>query len=515
MDKQNDISRNKPGEKDFNLATEGRPLLPYSFANKFGVVLYQDSDGKSILAYHSDCAFMALVEAQRFAYKNQFKLPLNNSLLAEDEFEKLLGMVYEQNSSEVWQATEEIKDDLSLNNLSNILPEINDLLEQVDDAPVIRLLNAVLTEAIQKNASDVHIETYPDYMLVRFRIDGVMGEVIRPPQKLAPLLISRIKVMAKLDIAEKRIPQDGRISLKIAGREVDVRVSTLPVKGGERVVMRLLDKQTGGFGLEKLGMPKASLSILKSIISKTNGIFLVTGPTGSGKTTTLYSALSELNIRNNNIMTVEDPVEYQLSGISQTQVNIKAGMTFAKGLRSILRQDPDIIMVGEIRDLETARIAVQFSLTGHLVMSTLHTNTAIGTITRLLDMQVESFLLSSCLVGVLAQRLVRKLCLYCRSPHMPSAEEMLFLDIKEKTQIYQPNGCTSCGQSGYTGRTGIYELIQITKEIRTLIHNKASEEDLKTEARKNYPSIQAEGVSKILAGVTSIEEVIRVIGDGE
>jgi len=389
------------------------------------------------------------------------------------------------------------------------LPETEDLLEQQDDAPIIRLINALLAQAIRENASDIHIETFEQALVVRFRVDGVMREVVRPRRELASLLISRIKVMAKLDIAEKRIPQDGRISLRIGGREVDVRVSTMPANFGERVVLRLLDKQAGRLNLQKLGFAPHTLQALQSVVHKPHGIFLVTGPTGSGKTTTLYGSLAELNGSTINVLTVEDPIEYSLPGIGQTQVNNKADMTFARGLRAILRQDPDVVMVGEIRDIETAEIAVQASLTGHLVMSTLHTNSAVGAVTRLIDMGVEPFLLSSSLIGVLAQRLVRVLCSHCSTQRPANPNELTFLQ-ESTAMVYQANGCAECSQLGFVGRTGLYEMVVIDEKMRELIHDAASEQALNRYARSIAPSIGEDGKQKILAGITTVDEVLRV-----
>ena len=335
---------------------------------------------------------------------------------------------------------------------------------------------------------------------------------MQPPRALAPLIASRIKVMAKLDIAEKRLPQDGRISLRIAGRAVDVRVSTMPLGHGERVVLRILDKQAGRLDLHNLGMDDATLKRMDQMVHRPHGIVLVTGPTGSGKTTTLYAALGRVNNTDRNIVTVEDPIEYYIDGIGQTQVNTKVDMTFARGLRAILRQDPDVVMVGEIRDLETVQIAVQASLTGHMVFSTLHTNTAVGAITRLRDMGVEPFLLSSSLIGVLAQRLVRLLCKECRTAYQPDASEcqMLGLPADKPPTLYLPNGCDKCNHSGYDGRTGIYELIEVDDELKTLIHDGSAEHELEQYVRKSSPSIRADGIRRILAGETSLEEVLRV-----
>ena len=404
--------------------TAPEPKLPFAFARKFGVVLVFDEQGENPKpARKVSLVCLPWPRSVDTLMQQHVKVRLVSS----EDFDELLSAAYARDSSEAKQMVEDLGDEMDLRPVwPSALPETEDLLEQQDDAPIIRLINALLSQAIRENASDVHIETFEQALVVRFRVDGVMREVVRPRRELASLLISRIKVMARLDIAEKRVPQDGRISLRIGGREVDVRVSTLPANFGERVVLRLLDKQAGRLKLEKLGLAPHTLEALQQTVGKPHGIFLVTGPTGSGKTTTLYASLAELNGHTINVLTVEDPIEYSLPGIGQTQVNNKADMTFARGLRAILRQDPDVVMVGEIRDLETAEIAVQASLTGHLVMSTLHTNTAVGAVTRLIDMGVEPFLLSSSLIGVLAQRLVRVLCHECRVPRRANAVENLF-----------------------------------------------------------------------------------------
>jgi len=351
---------------------------------------------------------------------------------------------------------------------------------------------------------------------VRLRVDGQLREIVQPRRELAPLLVSRIKVMAKLDIAEKRIPQDGRISLRLAGREVDVRVSTLPSSYGERVVMRLLDKQAGRLNMTHLGLMNNDYDRLKTLVHRPHGIILVTGPTGSGKTTTLYAALSDLNDGSKNILTAEDPIEYQLEGIGQTQVNTKVDMTFARALKAMLRQDPDVVMVGEIRDLETAEIAVQASLTGHLVLSTLHTNTAIGAVTRLKDMGIEPFLLSSSLIGVIAQRLVRTLCPHCATWHEADAfEKNLFGNIEhpQDLRLPQPQGCERCGNTGFSGRTAIYEIVPVDDHMRRLIHGNAAEYEIESYVRQQSGSIRDDGLRKVLAGKTTIEEVLRVTNE--
>ncbi|WP_370291901.1 type II secretion system ATPase GspE [Thalassolituus sp.] len=480
--------------------------LPFSFARRFGV-LVDSRDDRITLFHREGLNASALMEVQRFLSR-----PYQLEVISDDEFERRLGLAYQSDSSEAMEMVEGLGDDMDLASLADSVPETEDLLEQEGDAPIKRLINALLTEAVKEGASDIHVETYEKRLVVRFRIDGVLREVVQPKRALAALLVSRIKVMAKLDIAEKRVPQDGRIALRIGGREVDVRVSTMPSSHGERVVMRLLDKQAGRLGLAQLGMSARDLQAMRNIISKPHGIILVTGPTGSGKTTTLYGALSDLNDTSRNILTVEDPVEYSLPGIGQTQVNLKADMTFAKGLRAILRQDPDVVMIGEIRDLETVEIAIQASLTGHLVLSTLHTNTAVGAITRLQDMGVEPFLLSSSVIGVIAQRLVRVLCDDCKVETVADASECRLLGADEANPptIYHAKGCDKCNQLGYRGRQGIYEIIEVDESMKTLIHDQAGEQEMERHARSLGPSIRQDGIRKVLAGKTTIEELLRV-----
>ncbi|MGJ8581600.1 MAG: type II secretion system ATPase GspE, partial [Psychromonas sp.] len=418
---------------------------------------------------------------------------------------------YQSSSLEAQQLMEDLGAD-DFFTLAEELPADDDLLEAEDDAPIIKLINAMLGEAIKEEASDIHIETFEQTLVIRFRIDGVLREILKPQRKLAALLVSRIKVMAKLDIAEKRIPQDGRISLRIGGRAVDVRVSTMPASYGERVVLRLLDKNAVKLDLSTLGMTPQNHKLLQNLIHKPHGIILVTGPTGSGKSTTLYAGLLEINSKDRNILTVEDPIEYAIDGIGQTQVNTKVDMTFARGLRAILRQDPDVVMIGEIRDLETAEIAVQASLTGHLVLSTLHTNTAVGAVTRLHDMGVEPFLLSSSILGVLAQRLVRRLCPHCKIAHPASPSEKVILGKAENEEaiIYRPDGCLQCNHTGYRGRTGIHELLVVNEVVRELVHTGAGEQAIEREIRKTSESIRDDGIQKVLAGLTTLEEILRV-----
>jgi len=410
---------------------------------------------------------------------------------------------------------DDAEQDMDLTALIHDLPRTTDLLESKNDAPVIRMINALLSQAVRDNASDIHMELFETRSVVRFRVDGTLKDVVEPHRALHAALVSRIKVMAELDIAEKRLPQDGRIALRLAGRPVDVRVSTLPTAHGERVVLRLLDKEAGRLNLAKLGMSPHTLGAIEKLTAQPHGILLVTGPTGSGKTTTLYAALSCVDATVTNVMTVEDPVEYDLDGISQTQVNQRIGMDFARALRAILRQDPDVIMIGEIRDLETAQIAVQSSLTGHLVLATLHTNDTVSSITRLTDMGVEPFLLSSSLLGVLAQRLIRRLCPACKEAYPPDANELAVLaKAGQPAQLFRPKGCAACGGIGYRGRTGIYELLIVDDGLRRMVHAHDSDQDLRIHADENgMTSMRDDAMRWVVSGDSSLEEVIRVTRD--
>jgi general secretion pathway protein E len=477
--------------------------LPFSFAKRHGVLIRKIDGQKDEIVYRSGASPLSIAEVRRFA-----GIPLKPSRLTAEAFDALLQESYERESSGAAQMADGLDGEFDLSQVAQEL-EPSDLLESNDDAPIIRFINAVLTEAIKENASDIHIETYENRLSVRFRIDGVLREVLESRRALAPLVVSRIKVMSRLDIAEKRLPQDGRISLKIAGRAVDVRVSTMPSGHGERVVLRLLDKQAGRLNLEALGMEDTATQSMDQLIHKPHGIILVTGPTGSGKTTTLYAALERINDNSRNIMTVEDPIEYLIDGIGQTQVNTKVDMTFARGLRAILRQDPDVVMVGEIRDLETAEIAVQASLTGHLVLSTLHTNTASGAVTRLRDMGIAPYLLSSSLIGVLAQRLVRVLDEESKIPYTATDSEceVLGVDASNAPTLYKAG---TGGNRGFTGRTGIYELITLDDKMREMVHEGVSEQELERHARKDSLSIRADGRRLVLLGRTTLDEVLRV-----
>ncbi|MBL8226004.1 MAG: type II secretion system ATPase GspE [Chromatiales bacterium] len=488
-------------------APERGPVLPFPFARRHGVLVTGWNDGRATLLIRPDTRLPVVSEVRRFV-----DAPLQVLVVDAAEFDRQLQQTYERESNSTMQMVDGLGEDTDLLRVAQDLPEPSDLLESDDDAPIIRLINALLTSAVKDNASDIHIEPFENRLVVRFRIDGVLREVLQSRRAVAPLVVSRIKVMSKLDIAEKRLPQDGRFSLRIAGRAVDVRVSTMPSGHGERVVLRLLDKHAGRLELESLGMESKSQAELDALIHKPHGILLVTGPTGSGKTTTLYAALERINDNTRNIMTVEDPIEYYIDGIGQSQVNTKVDMTFARGLRAILRQDPDVVMVGEIRDLETAEIAVQASLTGHLVLSTLHTNTAVGAVTRLRDMGVEPFLLSSSLIGVLAQRLVRVIDPSVKAPYRARDYECRTLgaDPADAPTLYHPDEARLNGTTGYRGRTGIYELVTVDDTLRTMIHDGAGEHELERYARSRSPGIRDDGIRKALLGVTTLEEVLRV-----
>ena len=481
--------------------------IPYLFAKRNNVLALFQSQGQNHVLCSQRPGFGVVTELRR-----KLAGPLTFHQTDQPMFERLLRQAYDKGQSEATQMVDDLDEEFDLERLAHELPEATDLLEAADEAPIIRLINALLTQAIREGASDIHLEAFEQSSVVRLRVDGVLRDVLEPKRALHGALAARIKVMAKLDIAEKRLPQDGRISLRVGDHPIDVRVSTLPPQHGERVVLRLLDKTTSRLDIQQLGMDETIRNQFDRLIHTPHGIILVTGPTGSGKTTTLYAGLTRLDRKQLNILTVEDPIEYDLDGVGQTQVNAKIGLSFASGLRSILRQDPDVVLVGEIRDLETAEIAVQASLTGHLVLSTLHTNTAIGAVTRLMDMGMESFLISSSLLAVLSQRLVRLLCTACRQPYTPSDEErrLVGLEPHDEQQLYKPVGCTVCDQMGYRGRTGIYELVVIDDALRTMIHDRVSEEDMLKHIRLSTQGIAHNGFDKVLAGITSTDEVLRV-----
>ena len=462
--------------------------LPYAFARSAGLLL--EDDGQRLTLWHNGRPDpQALSEVmRRYATTEP---PVTVQAADAQTLAQRISTAYSQNESNAAAVVSEVESDADLSRIMQELPAVEDLLESADDAPIIRMLNALLTQAARDGASDIHIEAYERHSAVRFRVDGALREVVRPNRALHAALISRLKIMADLDIAEKRLPQDGRISLRLGTRASDVRVSTLPNAHGERAVLRLLDKSESKLSLEAVGMLGPVLKTFEHLIAQPHGIILVTGPTGSGKTTTLYASLARLDASRNNIMTVEDPIEYDLPGVGQTQVNAKIELDFARALRAILRQDPDVVMIGEIRDIETAQIAIQASLTGHLVLATLHTNDAASAITRLIDMGVEPFLLSSSLLGVLAQRLVRKYCVACAGA-----------------------GCDTCAQTGYAGRTGVFELLVVDDEIRSQIHNQSAEANIRTTALAHGMRLMRDDGRRLVdEGITSEEELLRVTRD--
>jgi general secretion pathway protein E len=432
--------------------------------------------------------------------------PIIPVIASPDDIMEAINKVYDRKAKRAEVMVEEIEGGIEE---IQEFDEPIDLLDEVDEAPIIKLVNNLLYQAVRSRASDVHFEPFEKEVVVRFRVDGVLHEIMRVPKKAHPSMVSRVKVMSSLNIAEKRLPQDGRARIKIAGKDIDLRVSVVPTSHGERVVMRLLDRSSMMLPLEEIGLRGPKLEKLLKIINMPHGIFLVTGPTGSGKTTTLYAAITKLNREEKNIITIEDPVEYQLKGIGQIQVNPKINLTFAQGLRAILRQDPDIIMVGEIRDLETAEIAIHASLTGHLVFSTLHTNDSAGAITRLIDMGVEPFLVASSLIGVLAQRLVRTICPFCKKPYKPSSDEIK--ELKGVNVLYRGEGCEQCMGTGYRGRTGIFELLIVDDDIRALISKNVPTNVIKKAAvEKGMDTLREDGLKKVREGITTLEEVIRV-----
>ncbi|MFN3353749.1 MAG: type II secretion system ATPase GspE [Brevundimonas sp.] len=478
------------------------PTLPYGFAKRHGVILIDAGDAVARVALRQGADPLAIVEARRVIGR-----PLSVEVLERSAFDRRLSEVY---ADDGFSRGEDLDMPLGLDGLVDDIPAAADLLDTTDDAPIIRLINGVIAEAVRVGASDIHIEPYEQALVVRLRVDGVLREVLNLNPRVTPLLVSRVKVMARLDIAERRVPQDGRIPLTLGGKTLDVRVSTLPSRAGERVVLRILDKDQAGLGLKDLGMGDRALSAFEGALREPNGIILVTGPTGSGKTTSLYAGLQRLNDGQRNILTVEDPVEYAVDGVGQTQVNAKVGMTFAAGLRAILRQDPDVVMVGEIRDAETAGIAVQAALTGHLVLSTVHTNDAAGAVTRLRDMGVEPFLLASTLRLIAAQRLVRRLCPTCRRAEPADAATAKLVGVKTGQTVWRPQGCAECNQTGYVGRIGVYEVIRVDDAARRLIAEDAGEDALVAATLKASESLSGQARALVLGGVTSVEEAVRV-----
>ncbi|MDG2061548.1 MAG: type II secretion system ATPase GspE [SAR86 cluster bacterium] len=477
------------------------PEIPYRFAKDHQVVVFKVLTTEVKLKCTQNTSLQALSEIN-----SCFARPLIIERVSIEELDIIISDIYGNSSTASSALAENIDDNYDLTALAENLPQTSDLLDTDNDAPVIKLINAILSEAIKASASDIHIEPFENYLSIRFRVDGVLQEILKPSEKMAPMINARIKVMSQLDIAEKRIPQDGRMSLQLGKKWIDIRVSTLPSSFGERLVLRILDKAETQLGLEQLGMSSNTLSQVKKILKKQNGIVLVSGPTGSGKTTTLYSALNILNDKTRNILTVEDPIEYGLEGVGQTQVNTKVGMTFARGLRAILRQDPDVVMVGEIRDLETAEISIQASLTGHLVLSTVHTNDSVGVVTRLRDMGIESYLLSSSLKGVLAQRLVRRLCVKCKKQETVSDN----VHLPDSSEVYVSVGCEECHETGYLGRIGLFEFFSIDDMVKEAINSNASEEELTELSFSEENRLFESGLELVMQGLTSLDEVLRV-----
>jgi general secretion pathway protein E len=476
--------------------------LPLAFARTNLLLPLHEEEGKLLVATGNPANLLAMDELQ-----GVFGMPVEAIAVPPDTVLEAINRFYSRLSGSAQEVVEELEGE----DLSTIATEFNeprDLLDLTDEAPVIRLLNSILFQAVKERASDIHIEPYERDIEVRFRIDGILYKKLTPPKIVQEALISRVKIVSGLNIAEKRLPQDGRIRVVVAGRDIDIRVSIVPTFFGERVVLRLLDKQKGVLSLEDIGLSPAGVTLMERLLARSNGIVLVTGPTGSGKSTTLYAALNRLNSAEKNIITIEDPIEYQLKGVGQIQVNPKIDLTFANGLRSILRQDPDIIMVGEIRDVETAEIAIQASLTGHLVLSTLHTNDSATAITRLADMGIEPFMVASSLSAVLAQRLVRLICPHCREEYAP---ERVFPGIELPAKLYRGAGCEKCFGLGTMGRTIIHELLPVDADICSMIIRREPAGVIKEYAiSKGMQTLRDDGLRKAAAGITTIEEVVRV-----
>ena len=475
--------------------------LHYRFAKEKGVIFDRIENKIVYIKSNNSSSLSTFSELRNF-----YQLPISVTLVKNDLFDKELAKHYSENATSSADLIDDMDGTYDLSALVANIPKTADLLDSENDAPVIKLINAFIAEAIKARASDIHIEPYEEYLSIRFRIDGMLKEVLNPNSKLTSMLNARIKIMSNLDIAEKRVPQDGRMSLRLGEKWIDIRVSTLPSSYGERIVLRILDKADSYLTLEQIGMKDELLHDFKNSLKNPNGIILVTGPTGSGKTTSLYAGLNLLNDSSRNIITVEDPVEYAIDGVSQTQVNTKVGMTFSKGLRAILRQDPDIIMVGEIRDLETAEIAIQASLTGHLVLSSVHTNNASSAITRMKDMGIESYLLASTIKGILAQRLVRKLCVTCKEEYESKTDVH---EIPIGSKLFRPSGCSVCNETGYSGRIGIFEFLSINDELKEAINNDSSEENISNIAFKHQDNLIQSGAELVIKGLTSVDELMR------
>ena len=478
-------------------------ILPYDFVKENDVLAFNDGNSFTVIS-PNNLSNDIYHEIQRFL-KSNFTFSLCNA----NYFNDLLTNSFSINKDST-ELSEELTDEFDLKSFAGSISATEDLLSGSNDTPIIKLINGIISQAIKNRASDIHFEPYEESLIVRFRVDGILKEILKHDSKISSVLISRIKIISGLDISERRLPQDGRVSLSLGDKNIDVRVSTLPSSYGERVVLRLLDKQASQINIDDLGLPSVILQNYKSSLKNPEGIILFTGPTGSGKTTTLYSGLRYLSDSSQNILTVEDPIEYTLTGIGQTQVNTKTGYTFAKGLRAILRQDPDVVMVGEMRDVETAQIGIQASLTGHLVLSTVHTNSAVAAITRLRDMGIESFLLASSLRTIISQRLVRRLCLKCKKQELPSKTSIALFNLDSDKKVFISSGCEACSNTGYQGRIAIAECIQVDKSLKEMIHNNASENLISDHVFKNNQSIDEASSNLISKGITSCEELIRI-----
>ena len=478
-------------------------ILPYDFVRENQVIASETKDGYIVISPNK-LSISIYQELQRFLNSN-FKFELCDPEVFNDILTNSFVSTNHQDN-----ISEELSDEFDLQNFAGSINATEDLLSGNNDAPIIKLINGIISQAIKSRASDIHFEPYEKNIIIRYRIDGILKEILTQDSKIASVLISRIKIISGLDISERRMPQDGRVSLSLGDKNVDVRVSTLPSSYGERIVLRILDKQSAQINIDDLGLPSKILSNYKTSLKNPEGIILFTGPTGSGKTTTLYAGLRFLSDSSQNILTVEDPIEYTLNGIGQTQVNPKTGYTFAKGLRAILRQDPDIVMVGEMRDVETAQIGIQASLTGHLVLSTVHTNSAVAAITRLRDMGIESFLLASSIRTIISQRLVRRLCESCKVESKPSKESKEIFKLDDNAKVYTASGCEKCNNTGYQGRIAIAECIQVDKILKDFIHNNASENEISDYVFKDNKSIDQASVDLIKNGITSCEEIIRI-----
>lgn len=494
------------------------PRLPYAFARSQGVLIPEPAASEGVVAVlmREDAPVAAVAEVRRLLAR-----PISLTAMPRAAFDAQLAELYGQADGTAADVVADAGMDLDLRDLVQELPAIEDLLDAQDDAPVIRMVNALIMQAVREKASDIHVEPFAQRSVVRLRRDGLLTDIAEPPRGVHEALVSRIKIMAQLDIAERRLPQDGRIGVRLGERNIDVRVSTVPTAHGERVVMRILEKDAARLKLSALGMTEAMQADFARLLSRPHGLLLVCGPTGSGKTTTLYAALSGLDVKRLNVVTVEDPVEYDLPGVGQIPVNPRIDLTFARALRSILRQDPDVVMIGEIRDLETAQIAIQASLTGHLVLATLHTNDAVAAVTRLVDMGIERYLLASSLIGALSQRLVRCLCPSCRVAHpiRPAERELLAsggaIDARELPDaLSSAEGCPACRGQGYQGRNGIYELMLADDALKQGIHDGAGEAALRATAQgAGMRTLRHDALRYLASGMTSLDEVMRVTRD--